>query len=136
MQFHEAIKAGFRNYAQFNGRASRSEFWWWMLFTALVSAALSAIPIWPTVSWMGSAPSAQPPSGLAGIWSVVVLLHSLGLTVRRLRDSGRSWRNLFWIVLPLAGLIVLAVLCAQPSVAQRDVRDRTFAPTQAVVPKA
>ena len=135
MQFHEAIKAGFRNYAEFNGRASRSEFWWWMLFTALVSAALSAIPIWPSFSWMGSAPVSQSPSGLAGIWSVVVLLPSLGLTVRRLRDAGHTWANVLWVLVPLAGLIVLAVLCAQPSVAQGEGRDRAITESSAAAPK-
>jgi uncharacterized membrane protein YhaH (DUF805 family) len=35
--------------------------------------------------------------------------------VRRLRDAGHSWGNLFWILLPVAGLIVLIVLFAQPT---------------------
>jgi uncharacterized membrane protein YhaH (DUF805 family) len=114
MRFEQAITAGFRNYAEFGGRARRPEFCWWGLFTTLVSAALSALPAWPmmSLSWHGSF---QPGNGLAGVWSIAVLLPTLGLTVRRLRDAGYGWGHLFWLLLPLAGLIVLIVLCAQPS---------------------
>jgi len=112
MTFFEAIRAGFRHYADFTGRAGRSEFWWWILFTALVSAALSAIPVW----------TIQMPDGgvrygnsFTSVWSIVVLLPTLGLIVRRLRDAGHGWGNLFWLLVPVAGLIILAVLCARPS---------------------
>ena len=37
MGFTEAIRSGFDNYANFNGRASRPAYWWWVLFGALVS---------------------------------------------------------------------------------------------------
>jgi uncharacterized membrane protein YhaH (DUF805 family) len=37
------------------------------------------------------------------------------VTVRRLRDAGYEWGHVFWILLPLAGAIVLIVLCAQPT---------------------
>ena len=36
MSYMEAIKSGYSNYAKFNGRASRSEFWWFFLFYAVV----------------------------------------------------------------------------------------------------
>ncbi len=39
MNFGNAIKAGFSNYATFPGRASRSEFWYWVLFACLVTGA-------------------------------------------------------------------------------------------------
>ena len=41
MSFVEAIKSGFRKYATFSGRATRSEYWWWTLFTVIVSMAFS-----------------------------------------------------------------------------------------------
>lgn len=114
MRFEQAIMAGFRNYAEFRGRARRPEFWWWVLFTTLVSAVLNALPAWPMMTWPWH-DSFQPTSGLAGAWSIAVLLPTLGLTVRRLRDAGYGWGHLFWLLLPLAGLIILIVLCAQPS---------------------
>jgi uncharacterized membrane protein YhaH (DUF805 family) len=131
MRFDQAIASGFRNYARFDGRAGRAEFWWWVLFTALVSAALNALPAWPLMAmpwWHGSF---QPGGGLSGVWSIAVLLPTLGLTVRRLRDAGHGWGHLFWLLLPLAGLIVLIVLCAQPSEPWQDrPADRTAGTTE------
>ena len=43
MTFGQAIHTCLRKYADFAGRAARSEFWWFILFTALVSAALTAL---------------------------------------------------------------------------------------------
>jgi uncharacterized membrane protein YhaH (DUF805 family) len=51
------------------------------------------------------------------VWSIAVLLPSLAVTVRRLRDAGRSWTQLFWLLLPIAGLIILIVRLCEPSVA-------------------
>lgn len=109
MSFGDAITTVFRKYAEFTGRASRSEFWWFVLFSTLVSAAL------------GSLNFATPDgvvsigSSLAGLWSVAMLLPTLAVSVRRLRDAGRQWPELFWILLPIAGLIVLIVRFCEPS---------------------
>ena len=45
MTFSEAISSGFRNYVGFSGRASRSEFWFWILFTALVGIVTTIIDL-------------------------------------------------------------------------------------------
>ncbi len=55
---------------------------------------------------------------VAGLWSIAVLLPTLAVSVRRLRDAGRQWTELFWILLPIAGLIVLIVRFCEPSVAE------------------
>jgi uncharacterized membrane protein YhaH (DUF805 family) len=120
MHFGQAITTGFRKYADFSGRAARPEFWWWILFTTLVSTALSALPTWPMMlasPAMMWGDTAGRTSGLAAAWSLAVLLPTLAATVRRLRDAGFGWGHVFWLLLPLAGLIVLIVLCAQPSIA-------------------
>jgi uncharacterized membrane protein YhaH (DUF805 family) len=115
MRFEQAVREGFRHYADFSGRATRPEFWWWILFTTLVSAALSALPVGPTV-WTAVAQHSVAAGGsLASAWSIAVLLPTLALTVRRLRDGTHGWGHIFWIFLPIAGLIILIVLCAQPS---------------------
>lgn len=110
MTFPQSIATVFRRYAEFGGTATRPEFWWWVLFTALVNAALSSLSVWQTTA------SGMLPAGpsLTGLWSVAVLVPTLAVTVRRLRAAGYSWGNLFWLLLPVAGLIVLIVLCAQP----------------------
>ena len=43
MTFQESIQVCFKKYADFTGRASRSEYWWFMLFLFLVSAGTSMI---------------------------------------------------------------------------------------------
>lgn len=43
MNFQDAIRSGFRNYVTFSGRASRSEYWYWVLFALLVAIASSII---------------------------------------------------------------------------------------------
>jgi uncharacterized membrane protein YhaH (DUF805 family) len=91
MDFVGAIKAGFQNYVQFRGTASRPEFWYWVLFTFLVGLVLSAID--------GS-------GALSTAFSIATLLPTLGVTVRRLRDAGFSW---VWLLLPAAGLIPFSI---------------------------
>ncbi|WP_438853462.1 DUF805 domain-containing protein [Agromyces sp. M3QZ16-3] len=112
MSFPQSIRSGFRRYADFSGTASRSEFWWWILFTALVATALAALPVPTFASTEGAAWGAPT---LTPVWQLAVLLPTLAVTVRRLRDIGSSWGHIFWAFLPVCGAIVIAVLCAQPS---------------------
>lgn len=112
MTFYAAIQAGFRKYADFTGRASRSEFWWWILFTFLVAMIVSAIPM-PSFEFPDGAQVVVP--AFTPVWQLAVLLPSLAVTVRRLRDAAVGWGLAFWLLLPVAGLIIVAALCAQPS---------------------
>ena len=107
MSFFEAIAVDFRKYATFTGVAGRAEFWWFTLFVFLGSAALSALNLATPQGtiYVGSS--------LAAAFGAAVLLPSLAVTVRRLRDTGRSWANLFWLLVPIAGVVVLVVLLAQ-----------------------
>lgn len=43
MSFGQAISSVFKNYANFNGRARRSEFWFFELFTLIISAVVNLI---------------------------------------------------------------------------------------------
>ena len=96
MTFVESIKTCFSKYADFNGRASRPEFWWWVLFTFLVSAATGI------VSQM-----------LSGLFSLAVLLPSIAVGARRLHDTDRSgWLQLVWLI-PVIGWILIIYWCVQ-----------------------
>jgi uncharacterized membrane protein YhaH (DUF805 family) len=96
MSFQEAIRVCFSKYADFSGRATRSEYWWFFLFTVLVSIALSMIS--PLIS---------------GLFSLGTLLPSIAAAARRLHDTGRSgWWQLI-VLVPLVGLIVIIVFLAQ-----------------------
>jgi len=96
MTFVESIKTCFSKYADFNGRASRPEFWWWVLFVVLVSAATGA------VSQM-----------LSGLFSLAVLVPGLAVGARRLHDTDRSgWLQLVALI-PLIGWLLLIYWCVQ-----------------------
>ena len=102
MTFSEAISSGFRNYVGFSGRASRSEFWYWMLFTVLVSIAMTMIDL----GILGISSNVNP---FSSIWSLIAFLPSLAIGVRRLHDTDRNgW---WWLIafIPLIGIIVLIV---------------------------
>ena len=127
MTFGQSIAICFRKYADFTGRASRPEYWWFVLFTVLVSAALNVVGSMTTLGrftmpMMGgygyNYGSGVGTNVLSSLWSLAILLPGLAVAVRRLRDSGRSWGNLFWALLPIAGLIVLIVQLCKPSLAQ------------------
>jgi len=79
MSFVAAIQSGFRNYARFRGRASRSEFWWFSLFTLIVQLATSGFEV------------------IGGLVSLALLLPGLAVHVRRLHDTDRrGW----WVLWP------------------------------------
>jgi uncharacterized membrane protein YhaH (DUF805 family) len=102
MDFVGAIKSGFRNYAVFQGRASRSEFWWWMLFSLLagmVAGIMDAV-------FFGTG------SGHLGWFGIIVslglFLPYISVLVRRLHDTDHNgwW---YWLVFTIIGVIPLLV---------------------------
>jgi uncharacterized membrane protein YhaH (DUF805 family) len=114
MTFQEAIVVCLRKYADFYGRATRAEYWWFVLFFALAFAAAAVIS-----------------EDLAAVFSIAMLLPLLSAGTRRLRDTGRSgWLQLF-IVVPFAGAVVLAILLSQEtlgtSVSHEPMTDATVA---------
>ena len=100
MTFFESIRVCFTKYAEFQGRASRAEFWWFALFVLLVTSALGYLS-----------------ESLGSIFLIAVLLPFLAVGARRLRDSGNNpWWQLFLLV-PVGGIVALGFLWAQPPVA-------------------
>jgi uncharacterized membrane protein YhaH (DUF805 family) len=101
MNFTQAIASGFQNYVNFTGRAARSEFWLWTLFSVLMTMAASIIDValFPTAA-------ASPINSLV---SLALFLPSLAVSVRRLHDLDRSgwWVLLVFVI--LIGWIVLIV---------------------------
>ena len=115
MTFGESIKTCFSKYVTFSGRAQRSEFWWWTLFTWVTSMVLSGVDsvLFGTVTtYDGGFEASTNTPILSGFFSLAILLPSISVAVRRLHDTDRSgwW---YWIVLiPLIGIIVLIVFWA------------------------
>lgn len=115
MSLIDAIQTVLKKYAEFEGRAARSEFWWWMLFYALVTAALSVFNVVSIndVASMGTL--------LTSLLAVAALLPNLAVAVRRLRDSGYSWYTMFWGLVPVAGVVILIILWTQPTKALQPI---------------
>lgn len=97
MDFGEAIRSGFQNYATFRGRASRSEFWFWTLFAVLLTVAAGMVDA-----------VLFPGSNLAGL-AVALLLFIPGLTigVRRLHDLDRTG---WWILIGFTGIGLILLI--------------------------
>ena len=98
MTFQDSIKVCFNKYVDFSGRASRSEYWWFVLFVILGSFVTSLVSHWLYV-----------------LFALGTLLPSLAAASRRLHDTGRSgWWQLIGFI-PLIGWIILIVFLAQES---------------------
>lgn len=76
MTFGESISTCFSKYADFTGRASRAEYWWWVLFTVLVAIATGIVS-----------------DKLSPLFSLATLLPSLAVGARRLHDVVRFSRS-------------------------------------------
>ena len=103
MAFPTAIKTCFNKYADFKGRATRAEFWWFELFVTLVGAATSKVDtVLFGVDFSDS-------GALESLWSLAIILPSLAVGARRLHDINRSgWWQL--IVLTVIGIIPLIIM--------------------------
>jgi uncharacterized membrane protein YhaH (DUF805 family) len=96
MTFQESVKVCFTKYADFSGRATRSEYWWFFLFIAAVSIV---------ASFIGSIASS--------LFSLAVLVPAIAAATRRLHDTNRSgWWQLICLI-PFIGVIVLIVFLVQ-----------------------
>lgn len=122
MTFGQAVKHVFSNYATFRGRAARSEFWWFYLFSTIVSLVLELIsrPLGLTIGntdyVIGEGANATVitvagVSILSTIWSLAILLPTLAVGTRRFHDSNRSAWNWLWLLaIPLCGLGAIILL--------------------------
>lgn len=96
MTFVDSVRTCFIKYADFKGCASRSEFWWWVLFTIVATVALGVIS-----------------DKLSIAFTLATLLPYFAVTARRLHDTDRSgWLQLVGFI-PIIGWIFLIVWCAQ-----------------------
>ena len=92
MTFSESIKTCFGKYVDFSGRASRSEYWWFTLFSVVSQAVVNFIPF---IGW---------------IYALALLLPSLAATARRLHDIDRTaWWMLLYLV-PVLSLMAIPIM--------------------------
>lgn len=115
MGFIETVKYNFTHYADFKGRAPRSQFWWWFLFNLIVYAILNVIDNAAGFNIMqlpdngASVPVAIYGGGvLATIWGLALLLPTLAVSARRLHDTDKSgWWLLLYLICCIGNIILL-----------------------------
>jgi uncharacterized membrane protein YhaH (DUF805 family) len=99
MTFAEAVKSGFRNYVNFSSRAARSEYWYWILFSILMSFGSKLIDL-AMFSHKGISP-------INTLVALALLLPSLAVSVRRLHDLDFSG---WWFLLVFTGIGAFVLL--------------------------
>lgn len=93
------------NYANFSGRARRAEYWYFCLFSLIISIVLAVVD--------GILASNGLPGLLGSLYSLAVFVPSIAVSARRLHDTGRSgWWQLILLV-PIIGVIVLLIFLVQ-----------------------
>ena len=96
MKFGESIRVCFAKYATFEGRASRSELWWFVLFLVLISAACGIFS-----------------DKLTAVFTLATLVPAIAVTTRRLHDTDKSgWMQLIGLI-PIVGWILFTVWLCQ-----------------------
>ncbi len=106
LTFGEAVSRALKeNYCNFEGRASRSEYWWFYLFTVIISGATQVI---------SSVAFGDEYNILGSVIGLAFLLPSLGLQVRRLHDIGKSgWFILLHLLCCIGTIILIVWYCKE-----------------------
>ena len=105
--------AAFRKYAVFKGRSTRSEYWYFTLFNILAVGVFGLID-----QLMGRFNFDVGYGPLSAIYTLAMILPSLGVSIRRLHDTGRSGWWFMITIIPVIGLLVFwyfALLDSDPN---------------------
>ena len=107
MKFTESVKTVYSKYATFSGRATRSEYWWFVLF--FYATILCAV-------LLGVATGIDKPIlALIGIFGAISFIPIVALRVRRLHDIGKSGWWIFLGFVPYIGEIILFIFSVMGS---------------------
>ena len=104
MSFGQSISSCFSKFATFSGRSSRSEFWWFYLFTLLCQLTFQVLG---TIA-------GGPEGGdiLAGIAALLLLLPFYAAGSRRMHDIDKSGWNQLWVI-TIIGIIPVIIWLAR-----------------------
>lgn len=94
-----------KKYATFSGRATRSEYWYFVLFNIIIGIILGVI----------SGVIGDKYNILGNVYQLFVFIPSLAVLVRRLHDVNKSGWFIFIGLIPLVGAIWLLVLACTDS---------------------
>lgn len=110
MKFEEAVRSVLNNYANFSGRARRSEYWYFILFNMIVEGVFNLLSTKLDGNFLGTMIGI-----IAGVYGLAILVPSLAVAWRRLHDTGRSGWLYLLLLIPLVGSIILLVFLCQDS---------------------
>ena len=101
MDFLTAVKTCFRKYFTFKGRARRSEYWYWVLFTIVAGIVLGVIDL---LIFDGAMEAASP---LSNVFNLAVFIPGLAVSWRRLHDINRSgwWLGGGYLAIIIGGIV-------------------------------
>ena len=105
----EAYKSFWTRAFDFQGRTSRPDYWWTVLASFLVGLVLAIL---------GSA--AESLMALYVLYYFAGIIPNLSMSIRRVRDMGKSWQWIFINLIPIAGPIWFLVILCRPSVPLAD----------------
>ena len=116
----EAYKKFWKGYVDFEGRSTRSDYWF-----AYLANMLTVIAFYVLLGVFGGISSATESSFFAVIsfiilfiffaFGVAAILPGLAVTVRRLRDAGYNWPYIFIPLIPFVGIFIFIFLLCQPT---------------------
>jgi uncharacterized membrane protein YhaH (DUF805 family) len=98
--YMDAVRTCLSKYADFTGRARRSEYWYWLLFIVVVDIVTSIID------------AAIGTNILSYLGTLALLVPSIAVGVRRLHDLGKSGWYLLIGIIPIVGWIIVIVWAA------------------------
>ena len=96
-----------KNYAKFDGRAGRPEYWFYAIFSTLIFFILQFLSSMLGLQYSMS--DLITVYTLASVWQVVTLIPSMAVGVRRMHDINRSGFWLLFLLLPLIGWLLIMI---------------------------
>ncbi len=109
------IDAFFKQYSNFSGKTTRPQFWQAILANIIVSGILGTIDWFCFLKSFAYDDPFFMMMPLSYIYSLLILIPSLALSVRRLHDAAKSGGMIFIVLIPFIGAIWLFVLFCMPS---------------------
>ena len=116
----EAYKKFWKGYVDFEGRSTRSDYWF-----AYLANMLTVVAFYVLLAVFGGIAGATDSSFLAVIslillliffaYGIATVLPGLAITVRRLRDAGYNWPYIFIPLIPFVGIFIFIFLLCQPT---------------------
>lgn len=122
----KAYKKYWMGYFDFTGRSTRSDYWFNVLAQCLVSLLFGFLLILimilggDSATYTSNAYSFQMiliyiVLSVFGIYMLALLIPSIAIMVRRLRDAGYHWAYMFLLLIPYLGGFVIFILTLQPT---------------------